>query len=110
MLEDWKQSLKMFTVLHADTGSIVTLKLMKSGFKICGDFPAFLFSNLKISREVIFVKTNPNSLLNMAWNIAEWMGGSRRAVDILWLYTGWVNNSMAFNIIEYILVAKGVIK
>lgn len=51
-----------------------------------------------------------NELVNMAWNMAEWMGSRRRPIDILWLYTGWINNSMEFNIVEYILDRMGVIK
>lgn len=51
-----------------------------------------------------------NAMVNMAWNIAEWMASARRPVDILWLYTGWVNDSMIFNIVEYTLSRWGWIK
>lgn len=37
------------------------------------------------------------------------MGGKRRPEDILWLYTGWINDSMTFNIVEYLLGRVGLI-
>lgn len=51
-----------------------------------------------------------NNMLNLAWNMAEWMASPKEPVDILWLYAGWVNNSMAFNVVEFILSQIGVIK
>lgn len=51
-----------------------------------------------------------NQMVNMAWNMAEWMGSKRRPEDILWLYTGWLNDSMTFNILEYVLMRIGLIK
>lgn len=44
----------------------------------------------------------PQDMVNMAWNIAEWMNGQKRPVDILWLYAGYVNNSLMFNIVSYV--------
>ncbi len=51
-----------------------------------------------------------NQMINMAWNMAEWMGSQRRAEDVLWLYVGWLNDSIEFNILEYILMRLGLIK
>lgn len=49
------------------------------------------------------------NMVNMAWNMAEWMASEKQPLDILWLYTGWVNRSMMFNIVEYILSRFGYI-
>lgn len=51
-----------------------------------------------------------NNLINMAWNMAEWMNSQRRPEDVLWLYVGWTNQSVAFNIFEYIFDRMGLIK
>ena len=51
-----------------------------------------------------------NQLVNMAWNIAEWMNSPKRPEDVLWLYTGWVNDSMVLNIVEYVFDRIGLIK
>lgn len=51
-----------------------------------------------------------NNFLNMAWNLSEWMNSKRRPVDVLWLYTGFVNDSVLFNIVEYVFDRVGFIK
>lgn len=51
-----------------------------------------------------------NDYLNMAWNIAEYLNSRRNPTDILWLYTGWVNDSIMFNIVEYVFYRVGLIK
>lgn len=50
-----------------------------------------------------------NQMVNLAWNMAEWMASEKRPIDILWLYTGFVNDSMEFNIIEYVCNRIGLI-
>lgn len=51
-----------------------------------------------------------NQMVNLAWNMAEWMNSQKRPIDILWLYTGWINDSMMFNIVEYVFSRSGLIK
>lgn len=48
--------------------------------------------------------------INMAWNMAEFLNSRQEANDILWLYVGWINNSMMFNIVEYVFDRVGLIK
>lgn len=48
-------------------------------------------------------------MVNLSWNMCEWMNGAKRPVDILWLYAGVLNGSLLFNIVEYILVQNGYI-
>lgn len=48
--------------------------------------------------------------VNMAWNMAEYMNSRRTPEDVLWLYTGWVCDSMTFNIVEYLFDRLGLIK
>ena len=48
-----------------------------------------------------------NSALNMVWNMAEFINGRHRPVDVLWLYAGVLNDSMLFNIVEFCLARMG---
>lgn len=48
-------------------------------------------------------------MINLSWNMMEYLMGPRTPLDILWLYTGFVNDSMMFNIVEYICKIGGLI-
>lgn len=51
----------------------------------------------------------PNAMLNLAWNMCEYMNSDKTIIDVLWLYTGIINNSFEFNVVEYILSQTGFI-
>lgn len=59
------------------------------------------------SKRAVYMK---NQMVNMAWNMAEFMNSRKTPTDILWLYTGWINDSMMFNIVEYVFHRAGLIK
>lgn len=48
--------------------------------------------------------------LNMAWNFCEYLNGPRTLRNVLWLYTGFVNDSMVFNMVEFVLMQMGYIR
>lgn len=51
-----------------------------------------------------------HSYINMAWNFQEWLNSQRTLEDVLWLYTGFINDSVVFNIVEYICIHMGLIR
>lgn len=59
---------------------------------------------------IIFFGGFMNSYLNLAWNFSEYLNSKRNPTDILWLYTGWINNAIMFNIVEYVFHRVGLIK
>lgn len=48
-------------------------------------------------------------MINLAWNMCEYMNSPKTLYNILWLYTGWINDSMTFNIVEYALNRMGLL-
>lgn len=51
-----------------------------------------------------------NQILNLFFNALEWSYSQKRPEDIFWLYVGCLSDSMPFNIAEYVLTRKGLIK
>lgn len=50
-----------------------------------------------------------NDYINAIWNFQEYLHSKKSPIDILWLYSGWMSNSVPFNIAVYVLSKRGLL-